>query len=568
MMPRRPSAWLLSAGLLGCVRPEPPPADTGETSLPDPADSATAVESADPEETAQPRPAWGPATLTLGPPVTCDDPEAAASLGRYVRATFSAPEGGHAYLEGANAAIADLDDDGLLDVVAVSEQGVWAWFQQGGVPISETPVTRLWTQTDDDPVAGLFSVLPVDLDEDGDLDLAVSGRGVPSAWLFQEAPRTFRAGVPEGIALPQGHHTAAISAADVDGDLDLDLFIAGHGFVDESAESPELLGPADPSYLFLREADGWVDASDRLPDSVQAAFTFLGGWFDLDGDGDLDLYSINDFGGAQQPCRVARNEGGRFVADDNALGLDAPFAGMGLGIGDVDGDAREDLAVVAWDGQRLFRNTAGGWFETSAAAKFDTAPPQTVGWSPQVFDVENDGDADIGVNYGFLDTKFGANNGRAQPDGMFVQASNGTFSEMAASGRTDDVGPSRGLAVGDLDGDGVLDLVKSQADGTVVFHISRCTAASWVGFDLRQAAPNPRAVGAEVRLYAAGRVWVQTVRVGGTGYGSGMPLRLHVGLGDVEQLDRVEVRWPDGVTDRFEDVPVRAVHQIARARVP
>lgn len=568
MKHRAHSLWALGLATLGCTRSEPAPPDTGDTPAEETAESGTHEETAPIDETGPSAATWGPATLTPGEAIACDDPSASETLGRYIRSTFSAPEGGNAHLEGGNAAIADLDDDGRLDVVAVSEQGVWAWFQQAGVPIADTPVTPLWAQVDDDPVSGLFSVLPVDLDDDGDLDLAISGRGVPSAWLFQTSPRVYAPQTPTGIALSSGHHTAAMSFADIDGDLDLDLFVAGHGFVDETVASPELLGTADPSYLFLREEAGWADVSDRLPASVQSAYTFLGGWFDADADGDLDLYTINDFGGAQEPCRLARNDGGQFIADDDALGLDAPFAGMGLGIGDVDGDGREDLAVVAWDGQRLFRNTAGGWFETSAVARFDTEPPQTVAWSPQIFDVDNDGDADIGVNYGFLNTRFGADNVAQQPDAMFVQASNGTFTDLAPNERTDDVGPSRGLAAGDLDGDGSLDLVKSQADGTVIFHISRCTAASWVAFDLRQDAPNTRAVGAEVRLYAGARVWVRTVRAGGTGFGGGMPYQVHIGLGDVDIVDRVEVRWPDGTTDRFNDVPTRAVHHIARARAP
>jgi hypothetical protein len=564
-MTLRCHSLLVVVALGACKPPEPTPPDESaveETAAPD-----TPVDT--PLDTPSPAgPTWTAGQLTLGTPVTCADPSAAEVLGRYARASFTAPEGGTAHLEGANAAIADLDDDGRMDVVAVSEQGLWAWYQQPGVGIGETPATRLWTQPDDDPVAGLFSVLPADLDDDGDLDLAVSGRGVPSVWLMQTAPRVYAPQTPPGIVLPAGHHTAAISLADIDGDRDLDLFVAGHGFVDETAESVEALGPADPSLLFVQTPEGWSDASDRLPASVQDAYTFLGGWFDADADGDLDLYTINDFGGAQEPCRLARNEGGTFVADDNALGLDAPFAGMGLGVGDVDGDGREDLAVVAWDGQRLFRNTAGGWFETSALAKFDTEPPQTVGWSPQIFDVDNDGDADIGVNYGYLATKFGGNNVAAQPDAMFVQAADGTFTDLAASGPSDDVGPSRGLTAGDLDGDGGIDLVKSLADGSVVFYVSRCTSASWVGFDLRQEAPNTRAVGAEVRLFADDRVWVRTVRAGGTGFGGGMPMRLHVGLGEHDTLDRVEVRWPDGAVDRFDDVPTRAVHRIVRARTP
>ena len=125
------------------------------------------------------------------------------------------------------------------------------------------------------------------------------------------------------------------AVVDWDNDGDLDIFISGHGWVNEALNASEL-GPANPSFLFENQDGRYVDIGGQLPQDVQDAYTFVGGFFDADRDGDLDLYMVNDLV-PLMPCKLLHNDGtGQFTADNNASLIDAEIAGMGLAIGDYD----------------------------------------------------------------------------------------------------------------------------------------------------------------------------------------------------------------------------------------
>jgi hypothetical protein len=183
-----------------------------------------------------------------------------------------------------------------------------------------------------------------------------------------------------------------------------------------------------------------------------------------------------------------------------------------------------------------------------------------VGWGTAFFDFDNDGLVDvIAVNghvYPQLEragTTLSA--GYRQPKFLFRNLGDGTFADVtAAEGSVFTAKKvSRGLAIGDLDNDGALDIVINDLDGLPqVLHNEGTSKGNWITIKLRGRAPNTDAIGAVIRLQSAGKVQSRTVQ-SGTSYLSQDDMRQHFGLGDQPKIEQIEVLWPDGTTSLERD---------------
>ncbi len=559
----RVAPWLVACGVLACTRPA---SDAGDTSRPD--IDAPAADTSAPSEPPDAA-AVAPARLLEGADTPCASNDPRRRIGDFDVRLLTTLDTAHRHVQGGNGLIVDLDRDGRSDVVVVGEREVLvAWGTADAVPgdAGWQVLTQTAAATS---VRGYFGATAFDGDDDGDLDVFVSGRGVASTLLEQTAPRTFEdATLRWGLDPAPDAHSTGASLSDVDLDGDLDLYVAGHGYFDEGLPSAAALGDGEPDRLYLREPTGYVDASDRLPDEARRSWGFLGGFLDADRDGDDDLYLMSDFGQTQEPTRLLLNESGVFRADLGALGLDHPVGAMGLAIGDVDRDGFEDAAVVAWDVNQLFLSKPQGWFDAAAARGILGQGEQHVAWGSEFLDANNDGRLDLLVNYGYVDTHFGQLNPESQADALLLQRADGTFHEGAIARAFADEGPTRGAAIGDVNGDGWLDVLKVIPDGRVTLATARCDLDAWVAITVQQPAPNRDAVGATVEVIAEDGRRIGRVRAGGTGFGSGAPRPVHIGLGAQDAPVTVVVRWPDGAISTLSDVPTRAYHTVIRDPAP
>lgn len=457
---------------------------------------------------------------------------------------------------GGGVTVADLTGDGLLDVVTTAFDTHVDYFVGteglGFVDRSSTlpPLPERTTST-----------TPVDVDGDGDLDLWVGAFRRPDVFLRNDGSGGFTDATAElGLAGPDNRRSLSSAWADVDGDGDLDGFVAGYGRLSNGSGLP--LG--DPSGLYIQGSDGTftdvVASGDwDAPDPVLEAHTFAGAFTDADADGRLDLFMVNDFGWRYE-TKLLRPEGDFFTLDPEPSGLEFNKENMGLGIGDVNDDGIPDYAVAAWDFLGLFLSRDGTWFEASGTrgVAFDEDRGQHVAWGTDLVDVDNDGDLDIPVVFGLLPVNSNNVNPELQHDALYLQDDDGFFTDVAEAWGVDDPTRSRGLAMVDLDRDGWLDMVKPDLRGPTLIHRARCGAASWIGLRPRQATgPNRFAIGTQVRFVAGDRSWQRTVHAGGTSYATSLPPEVHVGLGGMETLDRIEIIWPDGAVSVLEDVAAR-----------
>ncbi|MDP7235833.1 MAG: VCBS repeat-containing protein, partial [Candidatus Latescibacteria bacterium] len=190
-------------------------------------------------------------------------------------------------------------------------------------------------------------------------------------------------------------------------------------------------------------------------------------WGDADQDGDLDLYLAR----SGETNRLYRNNGnGTFTDVGGAAGVDNNDEGRSVAWGDYDNDGHLDLYLVNDGPNRLFRNQGDGTFEeiSSAAGVSDSGKGQAVAWG----DYDNDGDLDLYVSNG----RGGIGLGGA-PSRLYRNNGNGTFTDVAGSARVDDDGDGRGVAWADYDNDGDLDLYLANSgpdmarlEPDVVFH--------------------------------------------------------------------------------------------------
>jgi len=487
---------------------------------------------------------------------------------------------------GSGAALFDFDGDGKLDLYLPNGN-----FSLDPPGEHGRPVNRLFRQepdgtfTDATAAAGLgdpgygLGVAIGDVDNDGDADVYLTNYGEDRLY------RNRGDGTFEDATGPAGIRVAGFSTSAVfcDYDLDgwLDLYVARYVRYDPSQYchnsagqrdycGPKAFNPA-PDVLLHNNGNGtFGDVSRRAGLHGVAAAAGLGVVCqDLDDDGWPDFYVAND----QYANHLWVNRGdGTF--DERALLLGAAYnlegreeAGMGVVAADLDSDLDLDLFVTNMGGETntLYRNLGGGVFEdaTGGAGLAASSLPYT-GFGVVAFDAELDGDLDLAVANGRVfrgPREPGATAERpwsffAEPNLFYLNRGAGRFEAAAevAAPFTRPVEVSRGLALGDVDDDGDLDLLLTQAQGParLVRNVAP-RSGHWLSLRAWDPRLNRDTIGARIVVSAGGRQRLGTVATGYSYLSSHDP-RAHFGLGQARAVDRVDVVWPGGQRERF-DVP-------------
>lgn len=534
-------------------------------------------------------------------------PEGAATRFRFVdvaaeagltRVTLAGRPGKDHLLDsaGAGAAFLDYDGDGRLDIYLVN-----GWRLDGARVVERgrnalyrgLPDGRFEDVTERAGVAGEgvwgSGVAVADYDADGRPDLLVTGFG-PNLLYRNRGDGRFENVAPRlGIEAP-GWNTGA-AFLDADGDGDLDLYVAS--YIDCTLEEvlrarPTLdwkglenvaFGPfglkGAPDHFFRSEggrrfvdatADaGLVDRGLGYGFAVRAA--------DYDADGDPDLYVAND----SDPNYLYRNDGAgvfREVGVWSGAALDAggaAQASMGIAVGDATGDGLLDVFVTnfAEDFSTLYRGLGGGLFEdASEETGVGRATYMPMSWGAAFADLDNDGDLDLVVANGHIYPQIDRHPevvGRFRQRNLLLENRDGRFVDVTAQ-----AGPgfaieesSRGLAAGDYDDDGDLDLLFTHLDAPPSLLRNDGRGGSWIEIACEIPGGSAIAIGTTVILTAAGRTQRRDL-ASGDSYLSSHDPRLHFGLGGAESVERIEVRWPDGSRTIRENVPARRLLTIRK----
>ncbi|MHB1139319.1 MAG: CRTAC1 family protein [Microthrixaceae bacterium] len=540
------------------------------------------------------------------------------------QAGLAEPHGGSATGEAAmtaGAAVADVDADGDLDVLLPRVGRPNRLLLNDGDGRFEDASERSGIAGATDSEQGSSAAAFVDVDADGDLDVVVTGAGTAGTSLLVNdgsgvfADGTDGSGLDDLPALPDGRQAQmhGITVADYDRDGRLDLLLthwddvipgalAGAGSEEIRADDrgstvcpragwlaehgfPRADGsPANRGRLYRNEGDGrFRDVSAAVGLPFHELLGFTGSFADVDGDGWDDLLITGDF----CTSRLFRNvDGVRFEDVTTAAGVATDENGMGSVVADLNGDAHPDWFVTSIGpvGDAPAPLSLGGGYGSSGNRAFLNRGDGTFvdatdqlglrnggwGWGAAIEDFGNDGRLGVVMTNGYsIGGDEDRTAGAPAVDPMLLWLlDDGRGTEVAAAAGLDDTGLGRALVPFDMDRDGDLDLLVANHGGAPRLYRNDVPRRHWlvVQLDDPTTPGNRRGIGARVTVTPHGGEPVTRWVIGGGSYESQVPAEVHVGLGDVEDVERVEVRWPGDSTGQVvEDVEADRVLVVERA---
>ncbi len=504
---------------------------------------------------------------------------------------------------GSGVAWGDFDNDGDDDLFLVAAGGTLtaareAWAES---MLFENRGDGTFSRVMDFPETRILGMGAAwgDVDGDGWLDLVVSGYNSlrlyrnraskqPDFAAGTEARRLVR---DESFADLPGYW-AGVSWADFDNDGDLDLYVCGYVKYEEAEPGhnrssmqsgtsvPYTLNPAsfepERNLLFRNDGSGnFTEEALLYGVSNPEGRSLAAIWHDFDADGRLDLYIANDI----SDNALLLNRGDSFE-DVSLAAWVADYRGaMGLTVGDWNRDGDDDLFVTHWIAQenalydsRLLENAAAGNDQLTFA---DLAAPlglgqialHSVGWATEFADFDADGWLDLVVaNGSTLEANAPTRHLKRQPTMLLWNRRGEYFHDLAplhdllATPRL-----GRGLALSDYDLDGDLDILMVELDSGVRLLRNEIEQGHWIALRLRDPGRSTGRGEGSTTIVRAGGIELRRT-VGGTSYLSQSSLSLHVGLGDLDRVDEVEVQWLGGKSETFTGVEVDAIWELVRGR--
>jgi hypothetical protein len=519
-------------------------------------------------------------------PVTFEEVPPKVSGITWVHDNAASPEHYLPETIGGGCAFLDYDNDGWMDIYLVNSGSADFFTPTRPLKNALYHNNHDGTFTDVTDKAGVgggtfgMGVAVGDYDKDGWQDIYVTSYGRNILYHNNHNGTFTDVTDKAGVAAP-GWSTSAVWF-DYDNDGKLDLFVSSFVLYNKGTSCgnnrrgqkyyciPRIFKP-QPSHLFHNNGDGtFADVSKESGIASSPGKSFGVVATDVNNDGLMDLFVAND----TMPNFLFINKGnGKFEEVGLLAGVaygaeGSPRSGMGVDAADYNGDGWQDLFVANIDQElfSLYDNQHDLTFNDEPG-EIGIATRQLSGWGLKFFDYDNDGDPDLFLANGHPDdmvetlvsgVKFKepllmfVNTGRAFKN---VSAQSGTiFSKQL---------PARGMAVGDFDNDGGLDvLIGNNGEAPILLRNEGGNRNNWVGLQLVSKKSNPAAVGAVI-TWQAGGIKRSRLRTGGGSFLASHDPREILGAGRSGKIDSIEIRWPSGAVSTVLNPPINTYLKVA-----
>jgi hypothetical protein len=496
---------------------------------------------------------------------------------------------------GTGVAIFDYDNDGWPDIFLVNGTTL------EGFPAGKTPTNHLYhnnhdgTFTDVTAQAGLAAtgwgqgVCVGDYDNDGWEDLYITYYG-KNRLFHNQRGKFVEVAEKAGVAGSGKAWGTGCAWVDYDRDGKLDLMVANYVDFDLATAPapgerpsciwkgvPVMCGPRGlagaKNILYHNRGDGtFEDVTEKSHvGQTNGHYAFSVSTFDFNEDGWPDIYVACD----STPSILYRNnQDGTFT--DVAVAAGAAFnedgreqAGMGSTVGDYNGDGHLDVFKTNFsdDTSTLYRNNGDGTFDDVTTAAGLGLYTKYLGWGTMFLDFDNDGWPDLLLVNGHVYPEVDKNHlgsDYQEPRILYHNLGRGTFGDISAEGGPGitDRASSRGLATGDLWNDGRISAVITNLNSTPSLLVNQVRSANhWIAIRIIGTKSNRDGIGARISVTADKRTMVDEVR-SGSSYNSSSDMRVHFGLGSATKVDSLQIRWPSGLQERFDNLPVDSIQTL------